>query len=149
MKITKMELAKIDLEEVQGALGLSSSIMAIFYSISNSKEIHVIIDEDTEAIIAIMGIAEKVGYDNVLTGVPWVLGTEKFHAINSRGTRSFLNLAQVWFERWRHQYKQLENFVATKNTKSIRWLKWLGFIVDTDNKWYLIDKGIPFFRFYT
>jgi hypothetical protein len=66
-----------------------------------------------------------VGTVNMLSrvGVPWLLGTddvEKHYRPFSRGS-------VFWRDYMTARYDLLINAVDTRNTMSMRWLKWLGF----------------------
>lgn len=75
-------------------------------------------------------------------GRPWMVGTSKLdeHAIIFlRRCRS-----QV-IEMWR-RYPVLSNYVAASNTRTIEWLKWLGFTV-SDTTIPVGIRGVPFHHF--
>lgn len=57
--------------------------------------------------------------------VPWLLGT---NALEEHAP-VFLRMSRDWIHEQAKEYDILMNFVDARNTKSIRWLKWLGFEV--------------------
>lgn len=60
------------------------------------------------------------------TGIPWLLGTEKA----LKHAREFLRLSPPVIEEMLNVCPRLFNYVHVNNKVSIRWLEWLGFIID-------------------
>lgn len=59
-------------------------------------------------------------------GVPWLVGTSKLEQVPftfARMSRPFLRLMKA-------RHVRLTNYVDTRNTLAIRWLRWLGFTLD-------------------
>lgn len=69
--------------------------------------------------IAMFGVSGTKGS----IGVPWMLGTDKIQDIR----KSFLRECRDYVEEMHRNYPMLTNFVWSKNTVHIAWLKWLGF----------------------
>ena len=59
-------------------------------------------------------------------GYPWLLGTP----VMERHSKAFLIRNRAYLREMSRGLRRLENHVFTENRTSIRWLKWLGFIVD-------------------
>ncbi len=61
---------------------------------------------------------------NVLAGVGsvWLLGTDEV----DKHPREFLKFSAEWRRKLFDRYEVLRNVVDTKNTSSIRWLRWMG-----------------------
>ena len=60
-------------------------------------------------------------------GVVWMLGSDEL----DKNARSFLKISKQWIDEISKDYNYVYNLVHKDNTKSIRWLKWSGFTVDT------------------
>ena len=74
-------------------------------------------------------------------GVPWLIGTD--HITKNRFT--FHYLAKKVLEHWRVEYDFLSN-VVWKGSGSVRWLKRLGFQVDSEIS-HVTPSGGEFVRF--
>jgi hypothetical protein len=60
-------------------------------------------------------------------GVPWLLATDKFSAINKRLVRR----CHIQVREMHTHYPNLHNIVHRSNATSINWLRWLGFSIGT------------------
>jgi len=58
------------------------------------------------------------------TGVPWLLGTEGLDA-------KFLIKGKAIVRLLQKEFPNMVNYVHVDNKKSIRWLKWVGFTIDS------------------
>lgn len=76
------------------------------------------------------------------TGVPWMLGTDAITKIS----RKFLRGCKVYVPEMISQFERLENYVDARNTVSIQWLKWLGFVIMEPEPYGHLN--LPFHRFY-
>lgn len=75
-------------------------------------------------------------------GIPWMIGTvdlEQYQFMFLRRSKAQLRKALL-------QYAELENYVDARNALAQRWLRWMGFALDTDAVPYGPDK-MPFIRF--
>ena len=75
-------------------------------------------------------------------GSPWMVGTDKL----DRHAATFLRRCGRQVKELFAEYRRLENFVDARNTRAIKWLKWLGFSVDDKTKPHGA-LGLPFHRF--
>ena len=75
--------------------------------------------------IAMFGVLESGSILGSEYAVPWLLGTD---ALDYRGL-TIVRLSKVYMAVWKLRYKGMFNFVDARNTKSVRWLKTLGFTV--------------------
>lgn len=66
-----------------------------------------------------------VRLENWKWATPWLLGTDTI----DRRRRIFMRESRHWFTEFAAKYGNLRNWVDARNTKSIAWLKWLGFEV--------------------
>lgn len=60
------------------------------------------------------------------TGIPWLLGTERA----LKHTREFFRLSPPVIAEMLEVCPNLFNYVHAANIVSIKWLKWLGFVID-------------------
>lgn len=91
--------------------------------------------------LAIYGVRRK---ENIV--IPWMIMSEEF--INKH-SRIFLRECKKHLNKMIGDTPYSFNFVSVNNTKSHRWLEWLGFTVHKDKDMYvrgvhfcLFDKGI-------
>lgn len=71
-------------------------------------------------LIALFGVAGTM-LDSI--GTPWLIGTPALH----RQGRALIRLAPSYIRRMTELFPKLANVVDVRNTRSIRWLKRLGF----------------------
>lgn len=136
-KILTLELAKQAKLELLASSNVKPNI-SILHSALVSDWTEVIMD-DYEELVGIYGIGKSYGI-----GVPWFIQGEKLKtknliiALHSRDVLSkMLDVAPI-----------LMNFVDARNRVTIKWLKWLGFIIEDSSNFYLHDKTVPFKLFY-
>ena len=70
---------------------------------------------------ALMGVAHRSIAGSV--GLPWMLGTELVQEYQF----VFLRYCKPWIAEQLDRWNTLEGWVSVDNTRSIRWLRWLGF----------------------
>ena len=75
-------------------------------------------------------------------GIPWMVGTVELdhHAYG------FLKHCRPVVDRWADRFDLLVNYVDARNTRAIRWLKWLGFEFGEPEPYGWL--GMPFIRFW-
>ena len=74
-------------------------------------------------------------------GVPWMVGTVQL----DRHAKAFLKACRPVLETILRQFSTLENWVDARNTKAIRWLRWMGFQVEDPQPHGAL--GLPFCHF--
>lgn len=74
-------------------------------------------------------------------GAPWMVGTTRLDACASGFIRHCKSDLSAFFGQWHKLY----NVVDARNTKAIRWLKWLGFEVQPVKSYG--PFGLPFHPF--
>lgn len=72
---------------------------------------------------------------------PWMLGTDGMHQFG----RELVVLGGRYVQVWGRQYRCLFNFVDTRNTRAIRWLRRMGFEIQPAVPHGAM--GLPFHRF--
>lgn len=75
-------------------------------------------------------------------GIPWMVGTVDL----DRHARYFIKHCRAIVDGWMLEYRMLENHIDARNTKAIRWLKWMGFEFDDPAPYGWL--GMPFLRFW-
>lgn len=75
-------------------------------------------------------------------GSPWLLGTDEL----ANHSRSFLKGCIKHFPEVTKGFDFLENYVDARNSVSIMWLKWLGFVIMEPEPYGPFK--LPFHRFY-
>lgn len=118
------------------ASGAGDVLRVLRESVATSAECHSFFVGDELA--AIVGVAHK----NMLArvGVPWALGTD----VMDDHPRLVLACTRLMLLRWRNDYDCLNNWVHAENTRSIRWLRWAGFVVEPA---VTLATGAQFCRF--
>ena len=111
---------------------------AIYLSIMASYESYSVFDDDGNLII-IFGFAKRI---NNYGAIPWMLASDYLNVYPV----TFYKQSKKHISKMIKKYKFLENYVDVRNELSIRWLSWLGFILE-DEKPYGPDN-MPFRRFY-
>lgn len=76
------------------------------------------------------------------TGKPWLIGTD----LLDKSPLTFLKECRPFMPEIERRYARLENYVDARNSRAIRWLKWLGFEMGQAEP-YGFQK-LPFIRFY-
>lgn len=136
-EVLDLNLRTADQEEIVAATGLpvqESLLRSI--AISNGGAwvgIH------KDRIEAVFGVVESP-----FLAVPWFVATDKFHEFWLKFVRESREFIYALLDR----YGLLVNFVDSRHTEAIRWLRWLGFVVDETRSIILSDPDVPFFRFY-
>lgn len=73
------------------------------------------------SVVCVFGVASP----SVLSGkgVPWMVGSPEI----DRCAYAFLQRSRIVIQHMLSLYDHLENYVDVRNTRAIRWLRWLGF----------------------
>lgn len=74
------------------------------------------------------------------SGVPWMVGTVDL----DRHAKVFLRHCRPVVAHWAESF-DLWNYVDARNTRAVRWLRWLGFTIHPSEPHGL--QGLPFHRF--
>jgi len=90
-------------------------------------------------IACIFGVTRRSRLSAV--GVPWLLGTDALDAAPA----TFMRHSRVYFERMQQAFPLMENYVLAENTKTVKWLRWLGFEMEPPAPYGAF--GEPFIRF--
>jgi hypothetical protein len=91
-------------------------------------------------IICMFGVSPA---KDMRIGIPWMLGSDGIKKIS----KEFLRRNRDALDEVSIGYSTLINYVWSKNTTHIRWLKWMGFTIETSSMHVGHDQEI-FYRFY-
>ena len=109
-------LRQSDIDEITAFTGISPDL-AVAYSIAATERGFAVFLDGR--LCAVFGVAHG--------GIIWLVGTDDItcHPI------TFYRVSRRIFNRLNSGYSHLENYVDTRNNQCLRWLKWLGFSIDT------------------
>jgi hypothetical protein len=91
-------------------------------------------------VICMFGVTSALRVD---TGMPWMLGSDGIKSVS----REFLRRNKEALDEVSVGYTWLNNYVWSKNTTHIRWLKWMGFTIEYQSMHVGHDQEI-FYRFH-
>ncbi len=135
--IIASNMRELDRQECIAAIGLDPAD-ALYYSFTGSENVWTILYKDKP--IAIFGVARLSLLSEV--GVPWMLGTDELDQAGWPIIRFSRKIIRGLLE----YYSKLENYVDARNKKSIKWLRWCGFIIEPPEPYGAYR--LPFHRFH-
>ena len=112
---------------------------ALWHSITESDEAFVASRPDGSPL-AVFGVGSSEELPRL--GIPWMVGTDEM----IRYKKALIRDAHKWVEKKLDTYTILSNYVDSRNTVHINWLKHLGFVVFEGHPTSFSD--IPFYPFY-
>lgn len=92
------------------------------------------------SVVCMFGVSPSPVLQGV--GVPWMIGTSNL----DRHSRGLLRDSRPFLRDMFENYLTLANYVDDRNTRSIRWLRWLGFTIEAPQP--TGPFGLPFHRFH-
>lgn len=101
---------------------------------------HVWVGLIDEVPICMFGVSPR----SLLTGQghPWMIGTNRL----DKNARTFVRYCREQVAIMGESYQYLDNWVDARNTRAIRWLRWLGFTIEP-----AVEYGVesrPFHHFF-
>lgn len=123
-----------DVEEIKACCGLSIG-EALTQCLEHSLRAWVI-ESSGKPLAAAGDTMAAIGI-----GVPWMITTD--HIASNR--RGFLHASQAIMAEMFQRHYQLVNYVDARNTDAIRWLTWLGAIMEPPAPYGV--SGLPFRKF--
>lgn len=132
------DLRPADVDEIRAASGLAPG-SALRRSFSLSTHVWAA-REDQSAVIALWGVGPLSLCAGM--GCPWLLASTAF----DRRARKIVSLSRPMLAVIRMAYPHLENHVDARNRRAVRWLGWLGFVIEPPAPWGV--EGRPFHRFW-
>lgn len=111
---------------------------AISKSVMVSRDTKVLLADDKVVCMYGVGTVSLIGG----IGVPWLLASNlvKTHA------RAFIRYSLKWRDEMRQDYRFLTNYVDARHTRAMRWLEWLGAVMDP-TPFPMGPNKVPFYRF--
>lgn len=91
-------------------------------------------------LLGMFGVTQD--YENVRYHVPWLLASDKIE----KQWIAFLRTSKLLLPRLLQTYGRLRNYIDARNTKSIAWLKYLGFDMEEPKPYGAL--GLPFILFH-
>jgi len=112
-----------DVEELRGFYPEMDGITMLKQSVAVSEHSNTWIVKGKP--IAICGLSLHSDKQGNAIGVPWMVGTNELN----ENPKVLIRASRMFFNRWLKRYKILSNYVPTKSTATINYLKHLGFNV--------------------
>ena len=131
-------LRKADVEEMWSAYHIEPSL-GVMLSVAVSHDTSYTGLADGEPV-CIFGVALPSLLINA--GRPWMLGTDKV----PKHSRAFLRMSRAHVKEMSKKFPYMFNHVDARHDVAIKWLMWLGFIME-EAKPYGYEQ-LPFHRFY-
>lgn len=130
------KLREQDRTEIKLSSG-DPTVGVMLRSLEMSDEAWVALTESGE-LFGIYGVAEVQGF-----GSPWMVATPEVY----KYSRELVRDGRTWVQSILPRYPRLFNFVHVENTRSIAWLRRLGFIIGEVVPEYGAGRA-PFHLFY-
>lgn len=133
--VYSLKLRQADIDEIKASTG-HDPVGALLRSVNISERVWVVVHKGK--IEGVFGVAPSGTF-----GVPWFVATDKFSEFRYTFAKESKSLVKEILS----GYEALGNFVDSRHEESIRWLRWLGFTIMTDNGFTLYDKAAKFYYF--
>ncbi|TES90510.1 MAG: DUF2833 domain-containing protein [Desulfobacteraceae bacterium] len=134
-----MVLRKEDMREAVASTGFTRIFDALRFSVKCSNRwTKICYETESGEIIALFGLGGMPGY---MIGVPWMVASPEI----SNYKKDLMRYSKRILRDMLVSFPRLENMVSIENTKSIRWLKHLGFSFEEK---YMRIRGVTFKRFF-
>lgn len=129
------KMREIDEREAQAITGVNPYI-ALRQSMLCSKHVWAV-QPAGGVTIGYLGVVEMEQ-----DGIPWFVASDEL----DKHKKLLLKWSPRILAVLNAGYPTLINFVSVENKKTINWLKWLGFTIDTEEIIFT-DPNVPFYRF--
>ena len=98
-----------------------------------------------DVIVALLGVGSMEG-DCEKTGLPWLMGHDDFE--RKETAVSMLRISKRFVECWATEFRRLCNLADPEHAKSMRYLEWLGFVIEWDKPLFgpFGDRLVYFWR---
>lgn len=87
---------------------------------------------------AVLGVITVNNYSDI--GVPWFLGTDRMDNMK----KFFITASRPVIKTMSSGYSTLINYVDARYIKTLRWLEWLGFVIEKPEPYGKL--GLPFHK---
>ena len=119
-------LRQADVDEITAASGGSPKV-AVAYSIVASRPGWAVeLDGKPIVLFGASPALKKIEGEYTVIGSPWLVGTDEIEKYPVHFFRVSKDLIGVMKARYSH----LENWTDERNTLSLRWLEWAGFVIE-------------------
>jgi hypothetical protein len=133
-----MNLRDADRAEIKASCGGVHPVTVLIESFESSLKCWSV--TKSGALAFIFGVAPMVGHPTV--GVPWMLATP----VVDECPKAFTRTGLAFVEEMQKIFPMLTNCTDQRNTKVLRWLKWMGFELKKVIQEYGVGK-LPFIQF--
>ncbi len=130
------DVRQADIDELHEALGLDMELALRECATGSLKAQKIVVEGK---VVAVFGDAVHSVLGSI--GVPWLISTNHVE----HHPRAFLKVCKPEVADMLTRHRHLINYVDARNTKAIRWLKWLGF--EFGEPALYGAKGFPFYPF--
>ncbi len=127
-RLAGMTLRKADIDEMKAVTGLNNTWAALKSAVRNSTEwTEISYDDETGEIITLFGLgsfrsgAVKPCLHSV--GIPWMVASPNLY----KHKKLFMRYSKKIIKEMLDQFPLIANYVDSRNTLHIRWLKHMGF----------------------
>lgn len=136
LEVTNLQLRQSDIDEIKASSGMTPKealLESCFAHLKGELKMYVVIHRGR--IEGIFGVTYQ--------GVVWFLATDKFTEYAFR----FTKVSKEVIELFLNEHPLIFNHVSALHEESIRWLKWLGFTIETETPIKGVFGG-DFYYFY-
>jgi hypothetical protein len=131
-------LRQADIDECEALFGRGTTPMIASETFRNSPLRYTV--EEDGVVIAMFGVAAPSLLAD--SGHPWMFGSD---AMDRAPRRAFIDAGRKYIADMLRFFPRLENIVDSRNEKSIRWLRRMGFILSPAIP--MGPEGVPFHPF--
>jgi hypothetical protein len=125
----------MDMEEI-GAKDINDVVAILERCYQLSKETFLATYRDS--VIGIYGLQEY----NQYTGIPWLISEN----IQKEYIQEFLILSKAIVNKWKKEYRVLQNKTSSEHLSAHKWLKYLGFKIHY-NEPIIISESLTMYKF--
>lgn len=140
-EVIDLNLRQADRDELEASSELTVT-ENIELSLLHSEALWVIV-HDLGHIIGIFGLSSTTDTNGDPVGIPWLLTTDELDDFKYAFSKYSMDVVGYMLS----QYSYLHNFVDSRNKKAIKWLRWLGFTIHTDEPKTFYNEAVTFYRF--
>lgn len=132
------DIRQCDRDEILASHGLTDMERILNNAREFSHESYAWLIDDLP--VAAFGVAPGSYIQRI--GIPWMIASD---GICGGNAINFLRNSKIIVNYWRHRWDYLENYVDSRNTTSIKWLRFLGFKIHEALPFGV--QKMPFHRF--
>lgn len=141
-ELADFQMREKDAEEALAATGKESPLDALMMSVEASSDVWIVQEGPDKPVAAVFGVAPCP--ENERLGIVWLLGTPAADKLNPI---EFAKVSRKVVDCLAKPFDMIFNFVMADYSRSIRWLRFLGFTFSKAD-YYLKDIKKPFKMFW-